>query len=92
MLLKHLIDGEPVLGGFLSVALHGIVQTHGPAAETGEKKLRGHLREPTEISQITEAGDKCSLFSPSKWRRRSCQGAASGMYAVIWPQVILTPL
>lgn len=34
VLLKHLIDGEPVLGGFLSVALHGIIQTHRPAAET----------------------------------------------------------
>jgi hypothetical protein len=34
VLLKHLIDGKPVLGGLLSVMLHSIIQTHGPAAET----------------------------------------------------------
>lgn len=28
VLLQHLIDGEPVLGGFLSMASHGIIQTH----------------------------------------------------------------
>lgn len=46
VLLKHLIDGEPVLGGFLSVALHGIIQTHRPAAETWEKRPRSHFRKP----------------------------------------------
>ena len=41
VLLQHLVDGEPMLGGFLSVALHGIIQTHGPTAEMWEERQGG---------------------------------------------------
>lgn len=55
-----------MLGGFLSVALHGIIQTHGPTAEMWEERPRRHVRKPIQICETLEAGAKYSQFSPPK--------------------------
>ena len=88
VLLQHLIDGEPMLGGFLSMAFHGIIQTHGPAAETWKERPRRHLRKPIQTSETTEAEAKYSLFFPPKWRWRSSQSAASER--MLWSGLQLT--